>query len=196
MRVWFTSDLHIGHDKVNLDRFPEFTMETEDLLAYRWDQQVREDDIVWVLGDISSGKTPDQWAALDWIDRRPGRKRLILGNHDGPHPAHRDAHKWTRPYVEVFEHVSTAARIRVPMAEGHRTALLSHFPYNGDHSAEDRYVQWRLRDEGELLVHGHVHSKTISSAEYPRMFHVGVDAVGPQLVSLEELSLWIQVSGW
>lgn len=205
--VWFTSDLHIGHAKVAEERMPEHdpafgAMET--VLANNWDKVVDDDDVIWVLGDISCGKTPDQWEALDWVDRRPGRKRLILGNHDGPHPKHRDAHKWLQPYSEVFEHVSTAARIRVPQPNGHLTALLSHFPYTGDHSATDRDTQWRLKDEGVILLHGHTHSAerlSIGGREAARrgaalrakparvnQIHVGLDAWNLAPVSLYEIT--------
>lgn len=192
-KVWFTSDLHIGHIKVAEERFPARKLTPEHheaILADNWDSLISDDDVVWVLGDISCGKTPDQWAALDWVDRRPGRKRLILGNHDGPHPKHRDAHKWLRPYSEVFEHVSTSARIRIPRSNGHLTALLSHFPYTGDHSVQDRDTQWRLRDHGELLIHGHTHSEDrISVSEYlTPQIHVGVDAWNMAPVSLDEIS--------
>ena len=45
------------------------------------------------------------------------------------------------------------AKIRL----GDRTVLLSHFPYEGDHTTEERATQFRLRDEGLWLVHGHTH---------------------------------------
>lgn len=51
--------------------------------------------------------------------------------------------------------------------------LLSHFPYEGDHDGrEDRYQQWRLRDEGAWLINGHVHGAwTLRN----RQINVGVD---------------------
>jgi len=135
--VWFCSDLHIGHEKVAKDRarghvLPRYVGAEIDwhdrILAKNWDAAVSSDDVVWVLGDISSGGSQAQRNALAWIADRPGRKRLICGNHDGVHPRNRDAHTWFRRYAEVFEHVSTSARIRIPTSDGHVTALLSHYP--------------------------------------------------------------------
>ncbi|OBJ40283.1 hypothetical protein A5630_25365 [Mycolicibacterium mucogenicum] len=188
--VWFTSDLHIGHDLVAQER--GFSAEDHsEFLAEQWDSRIDEDDVVWVLGDLSCGKKSDQINALHWIGDRPGRKRLILGNHDGPHPMHRDAYKWTNEYWMVFEHISTAARIRIPRPDGHLTALLSHFPYTGDHSAGDRHVQWRLRDEGQPIIHGHTHSlekRTYSDPGLSTQIHVGVDAWSGWPVSLDEVA--------
>lgn len=171
-QVWLTSDLHLGHAKVLEEREPWAGADHDGFLAENWDAQVKQDDVVWVLGDISSGKTPDQWSALQWFSSRPGRKRLVLGNHDGPHPAHRDAHRWFKYYSVVFELVTSSARIRVPGGN----ALLSHFPYVGDHTTEDRYSQWRLRDEGLPIIHGHTHSQWVRAPwVHPRQLHVGVD---------------------
>lgn len=172
MSVWFTSDLHLGHALVEDERRHWTGGLHSEFLADNWDSQVKNDHVVWVLGDISSGKGPDQAAALAWIGDRPGRKRLILGNHDGPHPAHRDAPKWFGRYANYFEHISTSARIRL---HG-EPALLSHFPYVGDHSLQDRYTQYRLPDEGLPILHGHTHSQWARSRwVHHRQLHVGLD---------------------
>jgi len=51
--------------------------------------------------------------------------------------------------------------------------LLHHFPYDGDSHDEDRYVQWRPVDEGDWLLHGHVHTNWRQNG---RMINVGIDA--------------------
>ncbi|AAC18507.1 phosphoesterase [Mycobacterium phage Lakes] len=185
--VWFTSDLHIGHAKVAEDR--DWAGPDHDLhLAELWDEQVGKEDVVWILGDISSGGTRAQLDALGWLLNRPGRKRLILGNHDRPHPMYRDAPRLSRLYWNVLDYMSTAARLRVPLdGGGHTNVLLSHFPYVGDHTAEQRFTQWRLRDEGLILLHGHTHSRIIrSTMTNPRQIHVGLDA-WHDLVPMDEV---------
>lgn len=184
MNTWFTADLHIGHKLMAHHRAaaaticapwesPEidaFVIDWHDrALAANWDALVGPDDLVWVLGDISAGGARAQRGALEWLAARPGRKRLIAGNHDGCHPLHRDSHKWQPEYLWVFETVQSAGRIRA----GGVSVLLSHFSYSSDHTAEARYNQWRLRDEGELLIHGHIHSPERRNG---RELHVGVDA--------------------
>ncbi|QSM01161.1 metallophosphoesterase [Mycobacterium phage Nanosmite] len=217
--VFFTSDPHIGHRKVmasrvtvdgrpaypDLNNIPEFfgdydIEQMNRILADKWDTSVRRDDVVWVLGDISSGTKTGQEQALEWFRRRPGRKRIVLGNHDGPHPMHRDAHKWFPLYADVFETVQSAARVRIPLAEGHVSALLSHFPYEGDHTVEPRHSQWRLRNHGEYLLHGHTHSSSrLSSAltgengDKAWQIHVGLDAWNGWPVPLEEIQHIIEI---
>lgn len=201
MKVWFTSDLHIGHLRVAEDRARAANVlghikaaadvdMTEDevlvawhdrTLANNWDACISRHDLVWVLGDISIGGSQNVRAALEWISARPGRKRLITGNHDGCHPMRRDSHKWQPEYLQAFESVQSAARIRFAR-QNQIDVLLSHFPYHDDHTETARYGQWRLRDEGELLLHGHTHgSEQVHSYE----LHIGLDAWDLKPVSQE-----------
>ncbi len=172
--VYFTSDLHWYHRLVTkLRGFGEgedAITAHNDALIKGWHSVVKkDDDIVWVLGDliVNSG-TLDK--ALGIMSRLPGRKRLVLGNHDPAHPMHRDAFKWIHKYDDVFEYVTPFARIKV----NGKNVLLSHFPYNLDHTHDARFEQWRLKDEGEFLLHGHTHSDVRVSSS--RELHVGVDA--------------------
>ena len=73
-----------------------------------------------------------------------------------------------------------------------RTVLLSHLPYQdaGDHTAEERYPQFRLPDLGGWLVHGHTHSSL--KADGLRSVHVGLDAWGLRPVSEGEIAALIR----
>lgn len=203
--VWFTSDLHIGHGtiaklrataegvRIKHDEDEDYQSELiewhDQWLADWWDNLVGKDDIVWVLGDISSGTKSGQLGALQWISDRPGQKRLIAGNHDEAHPMHRDSYKWQPIYLETFQSVQAFARIRIPYdTEGHADAFLSHFPYHGDHGKE-RYVQYRLPDLGrDFIIHGHTHSQKRFGG---RQLHVGVDAWHGQLVPLSDVQSYV-----
>lgn len=201
--VWLTSDLHIGHRKIAeirsramdlndviLDRYG--TQPHDETLAMHWDESVGNDDVVWVLGDISSGTRMAQFGALEWIKRRPGIKHLIAGNHDSVHPLHRDSHKWFPAYMDVFDSVQMAAKRRVGLATGsHVTVLLSHFPYAGDHLGVDRYPEWRLRDAGHYILHGHTHGDAIDSW-HPKQIHVGLDAWDFKPVPLDRVHQIVQ----
>lgn len=46
--------------------------------------------------------------------------------------------------------------------------VVSQFPYEGDHTPVDLDVQWRLRDDGAILVHGHTASTESPHATPPR----------------------------
>lgn len=202
--VFYTSDLHIGHRLVADERAtraglvlpavyrtPEETAEIvvkwhDQTLAKNWDKMVSPEDTVIVVGDISAGGSTGCRNALAWMKERPGRKRLIAGNHDPVHGMHRDAFKHYARFAEVFESIETFARIRIDGSP----VLVSHFPYDGDHSEEDRHTQYRLRDEGLPVVHGHTHSteKLSESRRGSRQVHVGVDAWGMAPVRLSDVA--------
>jgi len=166
MSVWFTSDLHFGHRFVaELRGFADVDEHDEHLIE-GWSRNVGTSDQVWVLGDLAVS-SPTR--ALEIMAGLPGIKHLIAGNHDGCHPMHRDSHKWQAKYLTAFASVQSAARRRIDGTE----VLLSHFPYSKDR-ADARYMQWRLRDEGAWLLHGHTHEA--DQRQEGREIHVGVDA--------------------
>lgn len=184
--IFFTSDLHFGHSRVAEIRGFASLQDHDDTLAARWAETVGPKDIVWVLGDIAAS-SPSY--ALDVIRKLPGEKHLILGNHDRAHPMHRNAYRWQWPYLAgnsgAFQSIAQSARRRIEGQE----VLLSHFPYDRDRG-EIRYRQWRLRDEGLPLLHGHTHSseKVGLSARWTPEFHVGVDAWDFTPVPLETIA--------
>lgn len=219
--VWFTSDLHLKHPLVAVDRANRhgFTHDWasypddgsaeaacvawhDRTLAENWDALVHPKDQVWVLGDLTAGGGLEATAyALNWIADRPGEKHLIPGNHCPVHPMHRDAHTWQRAYLQVFASVQAFARRKI----GQQRVLLSHFPYEYDSTMEERYTQYRLPDEGLPIVHGHTHSvwRCTTSPALRRdaalranQFHVGVDAWDMKPVKLEQLSELISKAGW
>jgi calcineurin-like phosphoesterase family protein len=150
--TWFTSDTHFCHGMVaGLRGFTSATGHDETLIE-RWNAVVRPDDLVWHLGDAGLG---NETQVLERIGRLNGRIHLITGNHDPVWPGHRDSRKKQRRWLEAFESVQAFARTRL----GTRMVLLSHFPYESDHTTEARATQYRLRDEGMWLLHGHTHMK-------------------------------------
>lgn len=190
-RVWYTSDLHLQHQKVAEIRGFDSTAEHDAVVAGNWVGHINDDDIVWVLGDltVSSGKID---YALELISTLPGTKHLVAGNHDECHSLHSKAHKWQRKYLEAFETVQTFATRKV---DGSRF-LMSHFPINGDRG-EDRFAEYRLRDAGIPVVHGHTHLPTMASRSHlgtPQV-HVGLDAWDLSPVPEEAVVRLIQTLG-
>lgn len=172
MTVYFTSDLHLGHGFVAALRGFETAEDHDEALALNWAATVRKkDDIIWVLGDVTLSRFSRRAC---WFADLPGRKRLILGNHDRAHPMHRDAHNRLAEYLDVFEYVSMAGRARLAGQD----VLLSHFPYDADRGDEVRAAQWRLPDLGQTLVHGHLHAaeQHSRSGRGTEQLHVGLDA--------------------
>ncbi|URQ05023.1 metallophosphoesterase [Arthrobacter phage Iter] len=166
-KVFFHSDWHFNHAFVAETRGYSSAARHDDALIEQINSRVTKRDHIYVLGDVFMGSVR---AGLEQIQRVNGIKHLVLGNHDPGHPMHRKSIPHTRRFLDVFESVSLHEQIRLP---GGRKVLLSHFPYEGDHEdREDRYTQWRLRDEGEWLIHGHVHDAWRFN---DRQINVGVD---------------------
>jgi calcineurin-like phosphoesterase family protein len=171
MTTWFTADLHFGH--VNIIRYTgrpfADTDEMNRALITRWNDCVRGNDTVWVLGDVALGKIDD---SLRLIRELSGRKLLLAGNHDrcwagnGPR-----AKEWTKRYLDAgFAEIHQGA---IDMTVGDHRVLASHFPYRGDSQDEDRFLGERPADDGRWLVHGHVHEQWRQNGN---MINVGVDA--------------------
>ena len=84
-RVYFTSDLHFGHASVlkhSLKRpfvDKEEMVEHDDWLLDLWWRTVDSGDTVYLLVDLTAYKGE---AARQLLEKLPGRKILIEGNHD------------------------------------------------------------------------------------------------------------------
>jgi calcineurin-like phosphoesterase family protein len=179
-RRFWTADTHIGHKFVSEIRGFETTEEHDAFLAEQWDATVRPSDIVYVLGDIAINPKRD-WA-FEWFANRPGTKHLIMGNHDAVHPlfGSRALREQSRPVDGVrkgWEVFRTMNQFAMTTINGQKV-MMSHFPYRGEgnRELEERYSEYRLRDEGLPLLHGHTHSSSRIGSVRSLSVQVGVDA--------------------
>jgi calcineurin-like phosphoesterase family protein len=191
-KVLYTSDTHFSHKLVAGLRGFENTHDHDQAIIANWNSVVRPLDTVWHLGDVGMGHF-ERWA--DQFSELNGTIHLVTGNHDDVFPGNRDSWKYQCQwmYGDRFASVQAFTRRKV---EG-RYFLLSHFPYDGDHTGEDRYTQYRLRDDGMWLLHGHTHLKTKLSPEMRqeghmliwrgRQLHVGLDAWALKPVTQDEV---------
>lgn len=156
----FIADLHLGHAKIAEYRGFD-SVEDHDRAVLDTLHAVPKDDQIWVLGDTNSGSAGGTRHALALLRSVPAPMHLVPGNHEIVWPGFRDSYKHQRTFLEVFESVQAFARTRIA---GH-SVLMSHFPYTGDHTEVDRAVEYRLRDEGLPLLHGHTHSSVRRTSE-------------------------------
>lgn len=158
-RRFWVADLHLGHPKVAEIRGYEETFSHD---ARIMDQlfSTSRDDVVWVLGDISSGKPEHEERALNLLREVPAQLHLIAGNHDSVSSIHRQGYKKQREWLEVFDSIQQFGRIKL----GGHHILMSHYPYarSGDGPGREgsRYAEFRLPDVGAPLIHGHTHQTT------------------------------------
>jgi calcineurin-like phosphoesterase family protein len=194
---WFTSDTHFGHANIIsfCDRpFADFEEMDEALIA-NWNSVVGDDDVVYHMGDVAMGKW-DRWEGI--FNRLNGYKILVVGNHDRVFKGAntKTQEKFAGFYDDWFDEVDDSLSHAI-LANGTRVKL-SHFPYNGDHTNEDRFDEYRLPDDGVTpLIHGHTHYKDVisKSKRGTIQIHVGVDAHNYTPVSEQQVIDYIRVAG-
>lgn len=191
MTTWFTSDTHFGHARIVelSDRPFQDVQHMNEMLIKNWNDVVAPEDFVYHLGDVALGPIED---SLALIKRLNGTKIHITGNHDRNFAGGKKS-KGMTPEVWHFEYrkygfAATRPEIKSFTIDG-RDFAMSHFPYGGDHFDKDRYIEYRLADNGRVLLHGHTHSTenfSLSAKGTPQV-HVGVDAWDYRPVSFDEV---------
>lgn len=192
MASFFSSDSHFGHvfmaiyrgflsaDETDPAKIAAAVRRHDETIIRNILKRLRAGDHLYLLGDWAMG---DRVAALGLVARLRAAGiivHLILGNHDRAHPMNGNSVAHLRVLLDVFETVQVAGMIKHEGAK----IMLSHFPYDGEGAMraehDDRASQWRLRDEGQILFHGHVHDdvRFRTSAKGTPMVHVGLDAWG------------------
>lgn len=184
--TWFTSDEHYFHKNViRLCARPFADLEQmHAALIANFNALVHPGDVVYHLGDFvwNWNKVGRILAQLN------GEHHLIIGNHDQCHPVH-DHHspgKYPAEYLRMgFKSVQTDLKIHI----GTHDVKLCHFPYmpkdvTGMEEYHLRFPDFRPKDEGGWLLHGHVHTQF---KQQGRQINVGVDQWDFKPVSLDQL---------
>ena len=139
-KIFFTSDLHFGHENViRFDNRPFDTVEEMDEeMIKRWNAKVGKGDIVYVLGDFIWKAATNE--AVSIIRRLNGQIILIKGNHD--RFLHNAAAKKALAGIKDYDDIC------VTLEDGTtRRCILSHYfiPFYNGH----RYQA--------IHLHGHSH---------------------------------------
>lgn len=194
MTDWFTADLHFGHAKPAEVRGFARVDDHDGVLAGNLRDALNPGDRLFVLGDISSGIPEAEDRALALLaevrDATGARLHLVAGNHDAVHPMHARALSGHARYLRTFDTVASAMTLKIDGVG----AVVSHFPYEGDHTGSDRHVQWRSRDEGAPVIHGHTHAvdKLSWSASGSLQICVSLDAWSMMPATKDELSVLVR----
>ena len=141
---YYISDLHFFHEALNTQmdcRGFSSAEEMNQFLVAQWNQRVRVNDEVVVLGDFSVGNGEETNGILRQLK---GKIYLIEGNHDRYLKDKKfDAGRfeWVKPYAEMHDQK--------------RKVVLSHYPiffYNGQYLRDHQTGQYRT-----YMLYGHVH---------------------------------------
>jgi len=182
---WFTSDTHYGHRNVikYCNRPYKDIDEMHAAMIEQWNKQVAPTDHVYHLGDFSLNP---KWSKLI-VPMLNGTKELISGNHDAtfPFPWNRKQVKMVQRYVEDGWK-AVHQQLKLTLKDG-TNVLLSHLPYaprgDKDRNNDVRYLEFRPKDQGMILLHGHLHKRY---KKLGRMIDVGFDG-GLKLLSEDDI---------
>lgn len=161
--IWFTSDLHFGHRNIIdfCNRPWKTTEEMDEVLMRNWNSVVKDDDIIFDLGDFAYATT-SRWKYL--IQNLKGRHFLIKGNHDES--------RYPGDHIfKLFEGVYDQLLLKID----NYNVYLNHYPflcYGGAYRKDT------------INLFGHVHSGPYSNNGldtdrlkmlFPTQYDVGVD---------------------
>lgn len=131
VRKFYIGDLHLYHE--NALRFDARPFKNMDEMLHtiirNWQQTVSVQDEVYILGDMF-WKTEH---AVEVCKQLPGKKYLILGNHD----------KLTDELRKQFVSVQDIMYI----ADNERKVFLCHYPV----------AHWKNADRGTIHLYAHIH---------------------------------------
>lgn len=163
--VYFTSDFHFGHNAIIRMQNRPFAdaAEMNEALIQNYNARVGNNDVVYILGDVSHRIPQEQTDAL--ISRLRGKKTLVIGNHD--------KHVNASLYEEVCD-------FKCVSLSGFYFALM-HYPM----------ASWPRSCHGSTQLHGHCHfdrEYNMANQQHGlRRYDVGVDANLFTPVSVEEI---------
>jgi calcineurin-like phosphoesterase family protein len=186
--IWFTSDMHFGHQNIisYCNRPFRDVDEMRETLIRNWNAVVAPDDIVYIVGDAAMGHRE---MTLPALKRCNGHKYLVPGNHDGCHKMFENKQSYGHLVSLYLENFDDILDEQIVLEDLYRVC---HFPYNepgrADYQGRD-YSRWEPVDDGKVLFCGHVHDtwKVKQTSKGTWMINVGADVWNYQPVSFETL---------
>ena len=141
MATWLTSDLHLFHKNIITYCNRPFADEYEmnERIVCVWNETVKDDDSVIVVGDLTAGLFDRKDQLIELVGRLKGIKTLVVGNHD---------HLSNKAYREMGFNTVVKSMVIDDM-------LIVHKP-----ATEQNLKSIRLKEmhKPKLIVHGHIHA--------------------------------------
>ena len=173
MNIFFTSDLHLCHDKEFLYRPRGFSniQDMNEAIVENWNKVVKPEDEVYNLGDFALN---DVDAAIPYINRLNGTIRWILGNHD----TDKKRGKIIEECPAVWE-IGYAFLIKYNKKF---SIYMSHYPTLTANFDDKKFSQH------VIALHGHTHQqKNWINPTNPFTYHIGVDSHNCTPVHIDEV---------
>ncbi len=165
MNKWITSDIHLFHKRI-LEFCPESRPfceinEMHEFITSDWNERVKPDDEVIIVGDVSFGKLDE---TVSILKRLHGNKKLVIGNHD-------EKLITQQAFLDCFVEV----HVRLKEKYDKKLVIIDHFPI----------LDWQACRQGSIHLHGHMHGE--QTGLLGRVFDVGMDTNMCRVYAWEEL---------
>lgn len=170
--IYFTSDLHFGHDKNFIYKSRGFNSikEHDKSIINNWNSIITKDDDVYVLGDLMLGNKEQ---GLDYLRQLKGKIHIVVGNHD------------TSNKIDLYStKLNNVIEIKpiIILKYNKYKFYLSHYP-----TITSNLNEKSLRD-CLINLYGHTHQiKSKFYNEIPFMYNVGLDCHQNKPVSIDEI---------
>lgn len=141
-RLYFTSDLHLGHEGIikHCNRPFSDKKEMDHAIISNWNSLITDNDLVVIAGDFCLGGL-QMW--VYYLSHLKGNKILVLGNHDHNVPANMFLDVTSLLNIEVID-FDTKKPQRITVC---------HYPM----------LSWHQSHRGAWQLFGHWHGKSIKS---------------------------------
>jgi calcineurin-like phosphoesterase family protein len=165
--TWICSDQHWFHS--NIVQYAKRPLDHNERMTSAWVDKVGSEDSILCLGDIClpGGSNQFEWEINPQL---PGKKFLILGNHDRgkPRMSKGEARAW---------YESLGFQVIRPYSLIYRKWVFSftHAPSNQfKQYHQDKHIDRAeyAREDYQVNIHGHIHQHRI---EHPRMVNISVE---------------------
>lgn len=171
--IYFTSDLHLGHDRFFIwyQRGFKSVEEMNEGIISRWNSRITDEDDVYILGDLVMGGVEN----VEMLERLNGKLHIIFGNHDGP--------KKREAYAELDNVIECGWATELKYRK--YTFFLSHYPTM---VINDEIKDLNSLRECPLNLFGHTHQELSNFYNDDcRMYHVGVDSHNCYPVAIDDV---------
>jgi calcineurin-like phosphoesterase family protein len=169
--IWFTSDTHFCHENIikYCQRPYASASEMDESIIEKYNEVVKDNDIVYHLGDFSMDSyTPEIKAIrepylVEVFKRLKGKKILIIGNHD---------HSYLELYSGLFQTMLPYYEIKNDADRS--KIILSHYPFES----------WNGKNYGWIHLHGHSHGQALI---VKNRYDVGIDTNNFYPISIDDM---------
>ena len=170
-KIWLTSDLHFGHDRMFVWGVRGYSSveEMNEAQVEKWNAKADDEDDIYVLGDFMLGDKSN----IKYIERLKGNIHIVYGNHDT------DARKGL--YGALPHVVETAHAIALKYKK--HNFFMTHYPCLTGNLDDDKPLITRVIN---LCGHNHTINR-FQDMDKGLIYHCEADAHSELLVSLDDI---------